>query len=72
MRERWQAGDRDDAAALITDNMVLVTTPIGTEQMVRDRLRTWRVTGVNTVRLHPTGDIPRARLDNLRRTLKDG
>lgn len=37
--ERWQAGDRDGAAALITDEMVLATTLIGTEQMVRDRLR---------------------------------
>ena len=36
VRERWQAGDRDGAAALVTDDMVLATTLIGTEDMVRD------------------------------------
>src|ERR1035438_6391115 len=29
VRERWQAGDRDGAAGLITDEMVLATTQIG-------------------------------------------
>jgi alkanesulfonate monooxygenase SsuD/methylene tetrahydromethanopterin reductase-like flavin-dependent oxidoreductase (luciferase family) len=42
VRERWQAGDRDGAAALVTDEMVLATTLIGTEDMVRERLRVWR------------------------------
>ena len=40
VRARWQAGDRDGAAGLITDEMVLATTLIGTQDMVRDRLRT--------------------------------
>ena len=31
VRERWQAGDRDGAAGLVTDEMVLATTLIGTE-----------------------------------------
>ena len=35
VRERWQAGDRDGAAGLVTDEMVLATTLIGTESMVR-------------------------------------
>ncbi len=38
VRERWQAGDRDGAAALVTDEMVLATTLLGTEDMVRARL----------------------------------
>ena len=42
VRERWQTGDRDCAAALVTDEMVLATTLIGTEDMVRARLRAWR------------------------------
>ena len=33
---------RDGAAELVTDDMVLATTLIGTEQMVRDRLAAWR------------------------------
>jgi alkanesulfonate monooxygenase SsuD/methylene tetrahydromethanopterin reductase-like flavin-dependent oxidoreductase (luciferase family) len=67
IRERWQAGDLDGATALVTDEMVLATTLIGTEDMVRDRLRDWRDTGVDTVRLYPAGDTLKARLDNLGR-----
>ena len=40
VRDRWQAGDRDGAAALVTDEMVLATTLIGTEDLVRARLAT--------------------------------
>jgi F420-dependent oxidoreductase-like protein len=69
VRERWQAGDRDGAAGLVTDEMVLATTLIGTEDMVRERLRVWRDTGVTTVRLYPAGDTLAARLDNLGRAL---
>lgn len=58
VRERWQAGDRDGAAGLVTDEMVLGTTLIGTEPMVRERLRVWRDAGVDTVRLYPAGDEP--------------
>ena len=67
VRERWQAGDRDGAAGLVTDEMVLATTLIGTEDMVRARLRTWRQAGVDTVRLYPAGDTLAARLDTLGR-----
>jgi F420-dependent oxidoreductase-like protein len=67
VRERWQAGDRDGAAALVTGEMVLATTLIGTEDMVRARLTTWREAGVDTVRLYPAGDTLAARLDNLGR-----
>jgi F420-dependent oxidoreductase-like protein len=67
VRERWQAGDRDGAAALVTDEMILATTLIGTEDMVRARLRTWRQAGVDTVRLYPAGHTLAARLDNLGR-----
>lgn len=70
VRERWQAGDRDGAAALVTDQMVLATTLIGTEPMVRDRLRVWREAGVNTVRLYPAGDSVDAKLATLARALE--
>jgi F420-dependent oxidoreductase-like protein len=67
VRDRWQAGDRNGAAALVTDEMVLATTLIGTEDMVRARLRAWREAGVDTVRLYPSGDTLPARLDTLAR-----
>jgi F420-dependent oxidoreductase-like protein len=69
VRERWLAGDRDGAARLVTDEMILATTLIGTEDMVRDRLATWRDTGVDTVRLYPAGDTLATRLDNLGRAI---
>jgi F420-dependent oxidoreductase-like protein len=70
VRERWQAGDRDGAAGLVTNEMVLATTLIGTEDMVRQRLRVWRDAGVNTVRLYPAGDTMEARLATLGRAIE--
>ncbi|MFI9384562.1 LLM class flavin-dependent oxidoreductase [Kutzneria sp. NPDC052558] len=69
VRERWQAGDRDGAAALVTDDMVLATTLIGTEPMVRERLRVWRDAGVDLVRMYPAGDTLDAKLTNLSRAM---
>ena len=70
VRARWQAGDRSAAAALVTDEMVLATALIGTEDMVRARLRAWRAAGVDTVRLYPAGDTLTARLDTLARGIE--
>ncbi|MFH8572556.1 LLM class flavin-dependent oxidoreductase [Streptomyces sp. NPDC017993] len=69
VRERWQCGDRDGAAELVTDEMVLGTTLIGTEDMVRERLRVWRDAGVDTVRFYPAGETLEARLTTLGRAL---
>jgi hypothetical protein len=70
VRERWQAGDRDGAAGLVTDEMVLATTLIGTEPMVRRRLRVWRDAGVTTVRLYPAGTTRDERLATLGRAIE--
>ncbi|MEE6178977.1 LLM class flavin-dependent oxidoreductase [Mycobacterium sp. 050134] len=70
VRERWQAGDRGGAAALVTDEMVLATTLIGTEEMVRARLAVWRDAGVNTVRLYPAGETLDDKLDTLGRAIE--
>ncbi|MEU6126982.1 LLM class flavin-dependent oxidoreductase [Streptomyces sp. NPDC047123] len=70
VRERWQAGDREGATGLVTDEMVLATTLIGTEEMVRERLRVWRAAGVDTVRLYPAGDTLDARLATLGRAIE--
>ncbi|MGH3518419.1 MAG: LLM class flavin-dependent oxidoreductase [Haloechinothrix sp.] len=69
VRQRWQAGDRDGAADLVTDEMILGTTLIGTEPMVRERLRVWRNAGVDTVRLYPSGDTLDARLTTLAKAI---
>jgi F420-dependent oxidoreductase-like protein len=69
VRARWQAGDRDGAAEIVTDDMVLGTTLIGTEPMVRQRLSVWRDAGVDTVRLYPAGDTLDERLTTLGRAI---
>jgi F420-dependent oxidoreductase-like protein len=65
----WVDGRRDEAAARVPDEMVLATTLIGTEDMVRDRLRAWRDAGVNTARLYPAGGTLDERLVTLGRAL---
>jgi F420-dependent oxidoreductase-like protein len=70
VRERWQCGDREGAAALVSDEMVLATTLIGTEKMVRARLEVWRAAGVDTVRLYPAGETLDARLATLARAVE--
>ncbi|GAB2474738.1 LLM class oxidoreductase [Jatrophihabitans fulvus] len=69
VRRLWQDGRRDAAAAVVTDEMVLATTLIGTEPMVRERLTVWRDAGVDTVRLYPAGHTVAARLDTLGRAI---
>ncbi|MEU0945493.1 LLM class flavin-dependent oxidoreductase [Streptomyces canus] len=69
VRERLQAGDRDGAAGLVTDEMVLATTLIGTEDMVRERLRVWSGAGVGIVRFYPAGETLDARLTTLGRAI---
>ncbi len=70
VRERWQGGDRDGAAELVTDEMVLATTLIGTEEMVRARLEVWRDAGVDTVRLYPAGETLDDKLSTLGRAIE--
>ena len=70
VQQRWQAVDRDGAAAAVTNEMVLATTLIGTEAMVRERLGVWRRAGVDTVRLYPAGETLGERLDTLGRAIQ--
>lgn len=70
VRAAWQGGDRAAATELVTDDMVLATTLIGTEAMVRDRLGVWRAAGVDTVRIYPSGADRNARLDTLARGIE--
>lgn len=69
VRALWAAGERRRAADAVTDEMVLATTLLGTEQCVRERLRVWRDTGITTVRLYPAGDTVADRLETLGRAI---
>jgi F420-dependent oxidoreductase-like protein len=66
----WLEGRRDDAAARVPDELVLKTNLLGTEAMVRERLRLYRRAGIATIRVEPAGDTLHARLANLGRLLE--
>lgn len=66
----WTSGDRAGAAAAIPDAMVLATTLIGSEEMVRDRLADWAAVGITTTRLYPAGGTLDERLTTLARALE--
>jgi F420-dependent oxidoreductase-like protein len=70
VQKLWLEGKRDEATALVPDEMVLQTNLIGTEEMVRQRIRTHRDAGVNTIRVQPEGSTMEERLENLGRIVQ--
>ncbi len=61
----WAEGKRTEAAKRVPDEMVLKTNLIGTDTMVRERVRAYRSAGVTTLRLQPAGRTWRERLEGL-------
>lgn len=66
----WLEKKRDQAAARVPDEMILKTSLMGTEDMVRERIRAYQEAGVTTLRLQPAGDSNRQRLEVLERGLE--
>lgn len=66
-QEAWLAGDREGAAKLIPDEMVLKTNLLGTDEMVKARIRAYRDCGVTTIRVDPDGRGLEERLETLGR-----
>ena len=65
VRDLYLAGKRDEAVAAVPDELALRTSFIGTEAMVRDRVRAYRDAGVTALRLQPMGRTPGEKLDTL-------
>jgi len=65
VQQLWVAGKHREAAAIIPDEMVLQTTMMGTEDMVRNRMRQWRSAGIQTLRVYPAGQTLAERLHTL-------
>jgi len=65
----WLDGKRDEAAARVPDELALKANLLGTEAMVRERLRVYRDAGVTTLRVDPGGATLSARLETLGRLL---
>ncbi len=62
-------GRREEAAALVPDEMALQTNLLGTEAMVKERIRAYKKSGVTTLRLDPVGEGLKGRLETLGRAL---
>jgi F420-dependent oxidoreductase-like protein len=68
----WIEGKRDEARELVPAEMVLKTSLIGTDDMVKDRIRAYRDAGVNTISAGLRGDrapLGPARLNEIIETL---
>lgn len=65
----WLDGKREEAAARVPDEMVLLTNLIGTEEMVRERLRAHQAAGVTTINVAPAGNNLAERVTTLGRLM---
>ncbi len=63
-------GEREEAARRVPDEMVLRTSLIGTEAMVRERIRKYRDAGVSILHLTPMGGSYAERLENIGRMVE--
>ena len=70
VQKLWLEGKREEAARRVPDEMVMQTTLLGSEAMVRERIRKYRDAGVNQLRLDPLGKSASARLDTLGRAVE--
>lgn len=67
VQDLWFKKQREEAAARIPDELVLKTNLLGTEDMVRKRIRVHRAAGVTTLRVEPDGETLNERLATLGR-----
>jgi F420-dependent oxidoreductase-like protein len=61
----WVEGDKAAAAAAVPEELVLAAYPIGTESMVRDRIRAYAAAGVDELRLAPQGRTAADQIEHL-------
>ncbi|HJP41244.1 MAG TPA: LLM class flavin-dependent oxidoreductase [Dehalococcoidia bacterium] len=66
----WLDRKREEAAALIPNDFVLKANLLGTEEMVKERIRVYRDAGVTTIRANPEGESMADRLDTLGRFME--
>jgi F420-dependent oxidoreductase-like protein len=66
----WLEGKKEEATARIPDEMVLHTNLLGTDAMVKERIRVYRDAGVTTVRAEADGRSLEDRLETLGRFMR--
>ena len=65
----WLDGNRQEAAARVPDELILKTNLLGTEELVKERIRAYRDSGVTTLRVEPQGEGLDGRLETLGRVV---
>jgi F420-dependent oxidoreductase-like protein len=65
----WLDGKRDEAVKRVPDQMILGSNLLGTNDMVKARMITYRDAGITTLRLAPEGRTLEARLTSLGRAM---
>jgi F420-dependent oxidoreductase-like protein len=63
----WIEGRRDEATALIPDELVWQTNLLGTDEMVAERIRAYLGAGITTIRVAPSGANSTERIATLER-----
>ena len=69
VQQLWLDGKRDEAVARVPDQLALKANLLGTDAMVRDRLRIYKSSGITTLRVDPAGSTLTAKVDTLARLL---
>ena len=69
VQQLWLSGKKDEAARRVPDELILQNDLIGTEDMVRGRLRVYRDAGVNTMRVGTGGKDWKARTGALEQAM---
>lgn len=63
----WLQRKREEAAQAVPDELVIKANLLGTEAMVKDRIRAYRDAGITSISVAPEGDSLAGRLDTLGR-----
>jgi F420-dependent oxidoreductase-like protein len=66
----WLEGKKEEAASRVPDEIVLQTNLLGTDAMVKDRIRAYRDSGVTTIRAEADGRGMGERLETLGRFMR--
>ena len=65
----WNEGKREEATASVPDELILSSNLLGTDAMIRERLRAYRAAGVDTICATPAGRSVTEKLDILARLI---
>lgn len=65
VQKLWVDGKKSEAIHRVPDDLILKTSLIGTEDMIKERLRAYKEAGVTTFRLGAEGDNLQNKIDRL-------